>query len=72
MRVQQILLDEVERALKPYGLTFASYEAQPTLRMWFPTNPDHPALIPSRIRAQCSQKASSENRSFAMRATSAR
>src|SRR5690606_19235354 len=27
MRVQQILLGEVERALKPYGLTFASYEA---------------------------------------------
>lgn len=27
MRVQQILLAEVERALKPYGLTFASYEA---------------------------------------------
>lgn len=23
MRVQQILLDDVERALKPYGLTFA-------------------------------------------------
>lgn len=27
MRVQQILLAEVERVLKPYGLTFASYEA---------------------------------------------
>lgn len=27
MRVQQLLLSEVERALKPYGLTFASYEA---------------------------------------------
>lgn len=27
MRVQQLLLGEVERALKPYGLTFASYEA---------------------------------------------
>jgi DNA-binding MarR family transcriptional regulator len=27
MRVQQILLGEVERTLKPYGLTFASYEA---------------------------------------------
>ncbi|HEX2315242.1 MAG TPA: MarR family transcriptional regulator [Thermomonospora sp.] len=27
MRVQQILLGEMERALKPFGLTFASYEA---------------------------------------------
>jgi DNA-binding MarR family transcriptional regulator len=27
MRVQQMLLGEIDRALKPYGLTFASYEA---------------------------------------------
>jgi DNA-binding MarR family transcriptional regulator len=27
MRVQQLLLAEVERALRPFGLTFASYEA---------------------------------------------
>ncbi|REE96143.1 MarR family winged helix-turn-helix transcriptional regulator [Thermomonospora umbrina] len=27
MRVQQLLLAEMERALKPFGLTFASYEA---------------------------------------------
>lgn len=27
MRVQQMLIGEIDRALKPYGLTFASYEA---------------------------------------------
>jgi DNA-binding MarR family transcriptional regulator len=27
MRVQQMLLTEIERVLRPYGLTFASYEA---------------------------------------------
>jgi DNA-binding MarR family transcriptional regulator len=27
MRVQQMLIAEIERVLKPYGLTFASYEA---------------------------------------------
>jgi DNA-binding MarR family transcriptional regulator len=27
MRVQQLLLAEIERALRPYGLSFASYEA---------------------------------------------
>lgn len=27
MRVQQMLLGEIDRVLKPYGLTFASYEA---------------------------------------------
>lgn len=27
MRVQQMLIGEIDRSLKPYGLTFASYEA---------------------------------------------
>ena len=69
MRVQQLLLARVEDALKPYGLTFASYEALRLLAFtrrarcpwarWASASWSHPAVRDQRHQAGLRNAASS-------------